>query len=198
LTTASRLVPGDSFDANYATGMAFASVDSLAGALRHLGRANVIRAGDRGTLFNLAAAEEKSGDLEAALTYLVELHGIVPEDAAVSNFYGYVLAELDRELELAESLIRSALAVEPENGYFIDSLGWVHYQRGEYRAAIDELERALRILGEDPVIFEHLGDAYAALARYQDALAAYRQSDRLQDDNPELREKIESTERRLQ
>ena len=198
LATASRLVPRDNFDANYAAGMAFSSVDSLEGARRHLGRANVIRAGDRGTLFNLAAVEEKSGNLESALGRLVELYAIVPGDAAVCNFYGYVLAELNRDLEQAETLIRSALAQEPENGYFLDSLGWVHYQRGEYRAAVDELERALRILGEDPVIFEHLGDAYAALSRYKDALTAYRQSDRLQDDNPKLREKIQSTERRLQ
>jgi tetratricopeptide (TPR) repeat protein len=198
LTTASALVPRDDFDANYAMGMACSSVDSLARAHVHLARANTIKAGDRGTLFNLAAVEEKSGDLESALRRLSELHAIVPDDAAVSNFYGYVLAELNRDLDHAEALIRAALEKEPENGYFIDSLGWVQYQRGEYRAAVDQLERALSILGEDPVIFEHLGDAYAALARYKDALTAYRQSDRLQDGNSKLREKIESTERRLQ
>ena len=198
LTTASGLVPASDFDANYALGMAFSSVDSLRSARVHLSRANTIRSGDRGTLFNLAAVEEKSGDLESALQHLVELHAIVPDDAAVSNFYGYVLAEMNRELDLAESLISAALAAEPENGYFIDSLGWVYYQRGEYRDAVTHLERALRILGDDAVILEHLGDAYAALSRYKEALAAYRQSDSLQDNNLKLREKIESTERRLQ
>ncbi|HEU4366078.1 MAG TPA: tetratricopeptide repeat protein [Candidatus Krumholzibacteria bacterium] len=198
LSTASRLVPRGDFDANYAMGMAFSSVDSLAGARVHLARANELKSGDRGTLFNLAAVSEKSGDLEGALRHLVELHAIVPDDAAVANFYGYVLTLMNRDLDNAEALIRSALAKEPENGYFIDSLGWVFYQRGDYRAAANELERALRILGEDPVVFEHLGDAYAALSRFKDALTAYRESDRLQDASPKLREKIESTERRLQ
>ncbi|HEX5131609.1 MAG TPA: tetratricopeptide repeat protein [Candidatus Krumholzibacteria bacterium] len=198
LVKAATRVKGDDFDANYALGMAFSSVDSLQSARKHLGRANTIRAGDRGALFNLAAVEEKSGDLESAVGHLAELHGLVPDDAAVCNFYGYVLAELARDLEKAEGLVRSALAKEPENGYFIDSLGWVHYQRGDYRAAVDELERATRILGDDPTILEHLGDAYAALSRFKDALTAYRQSNSLQDANPKLREKIQSTEQRLQ
>ncbi len=198
LATASPLVPADDFEANYAIGMAYSSVDSLQSARRHLSRANQIRSGDRGTLFNLAAVEEKTGNLEAALALLEELHVLVPADPAVCNFYGYVLAELDRELDLAEKLVRTALAQEPENGYFIDSLGWVYYQRGDYRLAAEQLERALQILGEDAVILEHLGDAYSALARYRDALAAYRQSDSLQEKNLKLREKIESTERRLQ
>jgi tetratricopeptide (TPR) repeat protein len=198
LTTASGLVPGSDFDSNYALGMAFSSVDSLRSARVYLARANTIKPGDRGTLFNLSAVEEKSGDLESALRYLEELHGIVSDDAAVNNFYGYVLAELNRDLDKAESLIRSALAAEPENGYFIDSLGWVQYQRGDYRDAAEQLERALRILGDDPVILEHLGDAYAALSRYKEALAAYRQSDSLQENNLKLREKIQSTERQLQ
>jgi tetratricopeptide (TPR) repeat protein len=198
LTKASSLAPRDDFDANYAVGMAFSSADSLESARIHLSRANTIRAGDRGALFNLAAVEEKSGDLESALGHLKELYEIAPDDAAVSNFYGYVLAVMKRDLDRAEKLIRAALAQDPENGYYVDSLGWVYYQRGEYREAVNELERALRIVGEDPVILEHLGDAYAALSRYKDALTAYRQSDRLQEDNLKLREKIQSTERRLQ
>jgi tetratricopeptide (TPR) repeat protein len=198
LATAASLVPPDDFDANFAMGMAYSSVDSLAPARVHLARANALKSGDRGALFNLAAVDEKSGDLESALRHLVELHALLPDDAAVCNFYGYVLAELDRDLDHAEELIRSALAREPENGYFIDSLGWVHYQRGDYRAAVEELERAIRILGEDAVVLEHLGDAYAALSRYSDALTAYRHSGRLQDENPKLREKIESTQRRLE
>jgi tetratricopeptide (TPR) repeat protein len=123
LTKASSLAPRDDFDANYAVGMAFSSADSLESARIHLSRANTIRAGDRGALFNLAAVEEKSGDLESALGHLKELYEIAPDDAAVSNFYGYVLAVMKRDLDRAEKLIRAALAQDPENGYYVDSLG---------------------------------------------------------------------------
>jgi hypothetical protein len=55
----------------------------------------------------------------------------------------------------------------------------------------------VRIAGDDPVILEHLGDAYSALSRYGDALTVYQRSSRLQESNSKLREKIQSTQRRM-
>jgi len=176
--------------------LACLSVDSLATARLHLERADALQPDDRGVLFNLATVHEKSRDFDGAETILKRLQKDHPDDAPVCNFYGYLLAEMGKELNLAEDLVRRALAKEPDNGYYIDSLGWVLYKKGDYRAAAKELERAISKLGEDAVILEHLGDAYAALSRYKDALAAYRHSHRLQD-NAAVREKIESTERRL-
>lgn len=198
LQQASKLAPHDDFDASYAVGMAYSSVDSLDSARVYLSRADQIKPHDRSTLFNLAAVQEKGHDLDAAASILATLHDSIPDDAEVSNFYGYVLAELGRDLDHAETLVHQALEKEPDNGYFIDSLGWVYFQKGDYEQAVSQLERALKIVGEDPVILEHLGDAYAALSRFKDALAAYRQSSSLQDGNAKLREKIESTQRRLQ
>ena len=100
-------------------------------------------------------------------------------------------------LSLAEKLVKHALEKEPGNAYYIDSLGWVYYQRGDYAKAVTELERAVHVVGEDPVMLEHLGDAYSGLSRFKDALAVYQHSSRLQS-NPELREKIQSTQHRLQ
>jgi tetratricopeptide (TPR) repeat protein len=196
LDKASSLAPRDDFDANFMVGLACLSVDSLATARLHLERADALQPDDRGVLFNLATVHEKSRDFDGAETILKRLQKDHPDDAPVCNFYGYLLAEMGKELNLAEDLVRRALAKEPDNGYYIDSLGWVLYKKGDYRAAAKELERAISKLGEDAVILEHLGDAYAALSRYKDALAAYRHSHRLQD-NAAVREKIESTERRL-
>jgi tetratricopeptide (TPR) repeat protein len=165
-------------------------------ARSHLQRADALQPDDRAVLFNLATVEEKSREFERAESILARLHKNNPDDAAVCNFYGYLLAEMGKDLELAETLVRQALAKEPENGFYIDSLGWVLYKKGDYRAAAKELERAVAKVGEDAVILEHLGDAYAAMSRYKDALAAYRHSNKLQD-NAAVREKIETTERRL-
>jgi tetratricopeptide (TPR) repeat protein len=197
LEKASSLTPKEDFDANFMVGMAYLSVDSLAGARVHLERAEELEPDDRGVLFNLASVYEKQHEFDRAQTLLVRLHASYPDDPAICNFYGYLLAEMDEQLDLAESLVRSALAKEPDNGFYIDSLGWVLYKKGDYRRAASELERALAKIGEDAVVLEHLGDAYAALSRFKDALAAYRHSSRLQVGNPTLREKIESTERHL-
>ncbi len=196
LDKASSLAARDDFDANFMVGLACLSVDSLATARVHLMRADALQPDDRGVTFNLATVYEKTHEYDDAEKVLARLHKTHPDDAAVSNFYGYLLAEMNKNLDFAEELVKAALAKEPDNGFYLDSLGWVLYKKGDYRGAVRELERSIAKLGEDAVVLEHLGDAYSALSRFKDALAAYRHSNKLQD-NPALREKIESTERRL-
>ncbi|CAD7783277.1 MAG: Tetratricopeptide repeat protein [Candidatus Methanoperedenaceae archaeon GB50] len=56
-----------------------------------------------------------------------------PNHAEALNYLGYTYAEMGENLEEAERLIKRALEIKPEDGYIIDSLGWVYYQRGEYK-----------------------------------------------------------------
>ena len=78
------------------------------------------------------------------------------------------------QLDEAERLIRRALELQPNDGIYIDSLGWVYYQRGDYKRAVEQLERAVELAGEDPTIVEHLGDAYQRLGQSDSALRVYR------------------------
>src|SRR5437762_11982877 len=81
-------------------------------------------------------------------------------------------AERGQNLDEAIQLINQALAIEPDNGYFIDSLGWAYYQKGRYPEALTELKRAAEKTKEpDPIIYEHLGDAYLKNALEAEALA---------------------------
>src|SRR5207247_1682915 len=77
------------------------------------------------------------------------------------NYLGYTYAEMGVRLDEAEKLIRRALEIEPDDGFYVDSLGWVYYQRGDYRRAVEHLERAVELAGDDPTVAEHLGDAYS-------------------------------------
>jgi tetratricopeptide (TPR) repeat protein len=90
------------------------------------------------------------------------------------NYLGYTYAEQGIKLNEAEALIRRALAISPHDGFYIDSLGWVYYRRGEYDKAIEYLERAVALAPDDPTIAEHLGDAYRQAGRNSDALRIYR------------------------
>lgn len=113
-------------------------------------------------LFSKGILEERMGQYDHAATTLIELIRIDPEHAPGLNFLGYMYAEQGVKLDEAEALISLALSMEPENPYFRDSLGWVYYQRGEYDQAVVELERATGGRYEDPIIVEHLADAYVA------------------------------------
>jgi tetratricopeptide (TPR) repeat protein len=55
-------------------------------------------------------------------------------------------------------------------------LGWVYYKIGDVEQAIIELEKASEMVGNDPVIKEHLGDVYMQMGQYDKALAAYEEA----------------------
>ncbi|MBK9083432.1 MAG: tetratricopeptide repeat protein, partial [Rhizobiales bacterium] len=48
-------------------------------------------------------------------------------------------------------------------------LGWAHYRLGRYDEAVKELERAIELKPSDPVINDHLGDAYWKTGRKLEA-----------------------------
>ncbi|MBN2451882.1 MAG: tetratricopeptide repeat protein, partial [Lentisphaeria bacterium] len=88
-----------------------------------------------------------------------------PEDPAVCNFLGYILADHNRDLGVAEALIAKAVAAEPDNDAFLDSLAWVFYRQGRFDAAHEAMNRALQasVGGLDAVILDHAGDICRAL-----------------------------------
>ncbi len=88
-----------------------------------------------------------------------------PQSAATLNYLGYMNA--DRGVRLDESLayIKQALALEPTNGAYLDSLGWVYFKLGKYDLAEESLTKAAVHMGSDPTVQEHLGDLYQKTGR---------------------------------
>lgn len=88
-----------------------------------------------------------------------------PQSAATLNYLGYMNA--DRGVKLEESLnyIKQALSFEPNNGAYLDSLGWVYFKLGKYDLAEENLNKAAIHMGSDPTVQEHLGDLYQKTGR---------------------------------
>ena len=113
-------------------------------------------------LYQKAILLEKAGRTDAAITQLEALFRDRPQDSAISNALGFILADHNRELSRAERLINSALKAEPDNPAILDSLGWLQYRRGMPQAALPLLERAFR-LDQDGDIGAHWGEVLWAL-----------------------------------
>ena len=92
------------------------------------------------------------------------------------NYLGYSWVEKGMHLERARDMIKTAVKLRPNDGYIVDSLGWVLYQGGEYEAAVRELERAVELRPEDPIINDHLGDALWRVGRLQEARFQWRRA----------------------
>ncbi|MEM6488979.1 MAG: tetratricopeptide repeat protein [Pseudomonadota bacterium] len=92
-----------------------------------------------------------------------------PDQPLVLNYLGYSLVELRRNLAEAQDMIEKAVEQRPEDGYIVDSLGWVLWRVGEFQEAVKHLERAVELRPVDPVINDHFGDALWMVGRRTEA-----------------------------
>jgi len=114
---------------------------------------------------------------------------IDPSHSAALNFLGYSLAEEGERQDEALELVQLALELDPWNGAYLDSLGWVYFRMGRFDDAREPLEAAARELPADAVVLEHLGDLYEKLGEAALALSAWGQA---LDFGPEDPDKIEA------
>ena len=145
-------------------------------AIALLRRAVDLRPGQESLLFNLAAAYERAGDHAEGIARMREVLAINPDNASALNFIGYTLTEQNLDLDEAERLLHRALELRPETGAFLDSLGWLFFRRHDFGRAVSTLEHAAALDPDEPVIAEHLGDAYLGVQRKRDAAGAYRRA----------------------
>lgn len=142
-------------------------------------------------LFNRAIAFEHFKAYDGVEKSLEQLLQIDPEHAEALNFLGYTYAEQGIKLDKAEELIRRALEKSPEDGYYLDSLAWVYFKRGDYPEAVELQARAIGKIPEDPVMQEHMGDMLWMQGRSDEARKSWNKALKLKHDNPDLiRKKI--------
>jgi Flp pilus assembly protein TadD len=136
--------------------------------------------------FTLGAALDQNKQRPEGMVEMKKAIELNPANAQALNYLGYSYAEQGTNLVEAEKLVKRALDIEPEDGFYVDSLGWVYYQKGDYKHAVEQLERAVNLTGSDPTITEHLGDAYRKLGKvkeagheYTDALKKAQETDQV-------------------
>ncbi|MEA1922854.1 MAG: tetratricopeptide repeat protein [Pseudomonadota bacterium] len=113
-----------------------------------------------------------------------------PDDATVLNFIGYTYVEQGVQLEDAKKLLDRALEIKPDSGYILDSIGWLFFVRKDFVKALKYLLQAQAVVPDDPVIYEHLGDIYVELKRYDEAIESYRRSLEIKEEK-KVRQKME-------
>ena len=96
-----------------------------------------------------------------------------PDNATALNYLGYMLAERGERLDESVDLLKKALQIEPENGSYLDSLGWAYFKSDKLDLAEDNLRRAADQLKTNSVIQDHHGDVLFKLGRVDEAIAAW-------------------------
>ena len=119
---------------------------------------------------------ERLKDWSSAEKDLLQARKLDPDQALVLNYLGYSWVDQGFHLNKAMGFIRRAVELKPDDGYFVDSLGWAHFRLGNYKKASVELERAVELKPDDPVINDHLGDAYWRVGRKLEAQFQWSQA----------------------
>jgi len=166
-------------------------------------------------LYNIGMLYGEAKRSDEAIQYMHRALAINPDNASALNYIGYTWAEKGINLDEAERMISRAVELRPDDGYIVDSLGWVHYVRAKALTAqgrsseaqkhldqaLTHLERADQLTGGDPVVSEHLGDTYLLLDQKRHALDRFEEAIRLEPregEQPDLQHKFENLKRELQ
>ncbi|HVB85301.1 MAG TPA: tetratricopeptide repeat protein [Candidatus Dormibacteraeota bacterium] len=126
--------------------------------------------------FMLGAIYDRQKKYSQAETQFRKVLDVNPDNAPVLNYYGYMLADRGVRMEEATSLIQRALKVDPNNGAYLDSLGWAYFKQNRLTEAEQYLRQAIDRQGNDPTILEHLGDVYLKLGNTQQAAQTFEQA----------------------
>jgi len=179
------------------TAAAYAGAKEYAEAVKHYTEAEVIaKASEPASLTHLfyyrfGSALERRGDYAEAEKCFRQCLEIAPNFAEAMNYLGYMWAERGNNLDEAKKLIEKAVALEPDNAAYLDSLGWVLFKQHQWSEALEWLQKAVQQADQpDPTLYDHLGDAYAGMKVFDKAREAWRKSVQLEP-NDEVKKKLE-------
>jgi len=142
--------------------------------------------------FRLGVVYDKQGLKQSSIETMQHVIELDPQHYNALNYLGYTYTESGKNLDEAELLITRAIKIKPDDGYITDSLGWLHYKKGNYDTALQFLQKAATLVPDDPIILEHLGDAYMKMNTPDKALKYYRRSlSKRKNNKSVINEKIE-------
>ena len=178
----------------------YASRKEIGEASRDLDAARAAAGKDPDLLYFIGNLYSRIGEKETTEQVLAQIIQIDPTHPAACNDLGYAWADEGKNLSKAEEMIRVAVAAEPDNQSFLDSLGWVLYSRGKFSEARPSLEAAIGSSSlPDAVVLDHLGDTQYRQGDHEAAAKTWKRSqDRLTAETAGGEERDDLKQLRLQ
>ena len=195
----------DSPELSYSLGRLYLSLDRFEEAFEAHEEAERLAKAARDTFldfafyFDFGATAERAGKFERAEELFRKSIDLVPADAVEEkagplNYLGYMWLEQEVNLDEAGELIKEANQLKPDNGAYLDSLGWYYFLKKDYDEALKHLLRAEELLEDTPdsVIFEHIARCYLAKGDRDQALLYAESAAEVEPERAELKELIQS------
>ena len=189
LSQAVKLEPANSL-AQYYLGMIYSDRSAYKEAVTHLQQALEGQPGWISALNMLANAYESLKAYQKSDSIYQHAIAIEPANALILNNYAYTLSLRSERLEEALKMAMKALELEPENGAYLDTVGWIYYKMGRNMDALTYIEKAATARPESVEVYDHLGDVYIALDMPDKAKEAWTHALKLDEKSQEIRKKL--------
>ncbi|MDR0310156.1 MAG: tetratricopeptide repeat protein [Acidobacteriota bacterium] len=137
--------------------------------------------------FQRAAIYEQQKSFDRAEQLFKEILEKQPDNIMALNYLGYMLADRNVRLDEAIGYIRKALEIDPENGAYLDSLGWAYFRLDDMENAEKYLLEAAGIVPKDPTIQDHLGDLYFNTGQFEKAREYWEKTISISKDQEEIK-----------
>jgi outer membrane biogenesis lipoprotein LolB len=144
---------------------------------------------DPGLLYTYAMSAEKVGRIDVMEKTLRDILRKNPNDVNSLNALGYSLADRNLKLPEAFALISKAHQLSPKDSFILDSLGWVNFRLGKNELALEQLQQAFAMKPEADIA-AHTGEVLWVMNRRSDAEEMWRQGQKLDANNPTLKETL--------
>ncbi len=188
LEQAARLLPGRA-----------EVLDPLAWCLTRLGRLDealgirrfLVEAypGEQAFWIDFSNLLQESGRLEESLRVgrkAIEVFGESANPSLLNNT-AYLLADLERDLDVAHGYVEQALRSDPQSPYYLDTMGWILFRQGEPADALEYLRQAKNLSPGDAEILDHMGHVLRSMGRYEEARRNWEEALELDPGNEVLR-----------
>jgi tetratricopeptide (TPR) repeat protein len=126
--------------------------------------------------FVLGSIYERQKRYDSAEAAFKKVLASDPRSAMALNYLGYMMADRGTHLEEALAYIKKAVELDPQNGAYLDSLGWAYFKLGNYDLAEENLRKASQRIGNDATVQDHLGDLYQKLGKLKQAAAHWQRA----------------------
>ena len=108
--------------------------------------------------------------------------GLANQNAAMGHHAASQFEMLHGDMDLALADARSALIYAPEQPVLLMEVAYLYLRRSEYKQALDYLERARRLVPEDPEVSKLAGWAYFGLNKLDEAVKEWKHALSLRPD----------------
>ena len=138
----------------------------------------IIKIGDNNShlIFLYAICLDKLGQWKEAQKVLLEIVKKNKPDAYVLNYLAYSMVIKKENLDFASVLINKALKLDINNGFFLDTFGWIEFQKKNYETALFYLQKAVILESSSSEIIDHLADCYLKLGRRNEAIYEWKKA----------------------